>query len=202
LEKPQQFMLNAVQEYVAQIYNVGESQANNIKLISETVLKYYPKHVASLSDLGLAYTLKNDPDNALKYFLKATAIDPKDFIVLNNIANIYSKKGDDDNALKYYELTQKYGDEEAKALASSEIKRLKDKKPTPKAVMPKSSTTTAKTATATKTTSAKTTTKSSAAAKTTTAKKTTTAAKSGNSKSTSSKTTATKKASTNKKPSK
>ncbi|WP_157307298.1 tetratricopeptide repeat protein [Chitinophaga tropicalis] len=137
LEKPEQFMLNAVQEYVAQIYNVGKGQADNMKLISETVLKYYPKHVASLSDLGLAYTLKGDNDNALKAFLKATAIDPKDFIVLNNIANIYAKKGDDANAIKYYELTLKYGDQEAKTLANAEIKKLKEKKPTPKATMPK-----------------------------------------------------------------
>lgn len=179
LEKPQQFMLNAVQEYVAQIYNVGKSQADNIKLISETVLKYYPKHVASLSDLGLAYTLKGDNDNALKSFLKAAQIDPKDFIVLNNIANIYAKKGDDANAVKYYELALKYGDAEAKDLASAEIKRIKEKKPTPKATMPKPA---EKTATAAK----KTTTTKSSAAKTTTATKTTTT------KSTGTKTTATK----------
>ncbi|ACU64568.1 TPR repeat-containing protein [Chitinophaga pinensis DSM 2588] len=158
LEKPEQFMLNAVQEYVAQIYNVGKSQADNIKLISETVLKYYPKHVESLSDLGLAYTLKEDTENALKTFLKANAIAPKDYIVLNNIANIYAKKGDDEHAVMYYEQTLKYGDQEAKDLASAEIKRINSKKPVPKATMPKPATakTSAEKATNSKPTTAKT----------------------------------------------
>lgn len=170
LEKPEQFMLNAVQEYVAQIYNVGKSQADNMKLISETVLKYYPKHVESLSDLGLAYTLKEDLDNALKTLLKANAIAPKDFIVLNNIANIYSKKGDDENAIKYYEQALKYGDQEAKDLASSEIKRINSKKPVPKATMPKPAT--AKASTEKSGTSKLTGSKTTAKAKTTTEKST------------------------------
>jgi tetratricopeptide (TPR) repeat protein len=195
LEKPEQFMLNAVQEYVAQIYNVGKSQADNMKLISETVLKYYPKHVESLSDLGLAYTLKGDLDNALKTLLKANTIAPKDFIVLNNIANIYAKKGDDENAVKYYEQALKYGDQEAKDLASNEIKRINAKKPVPKATMPKPATAKASTE--------KASTSKPSAAKTT-AKAKTTSTKSTTSKPTASKSTATKSSSktTSKKPSK
>jgi tetratricopeptide (TPR) repeat protein len=190
LEKPEQFMLNAVQEYVAQIYNVGKSQADNMKLISETVLKYYPKHVESLSDLGLAYTLKEDLNNALKTLLKANAIAPKDFIVLNNIANIYAKKGDDENAIKYYEQALKYGDQEAKDLASTEIKRINAKKPVPKATMPKQATA--------KASSEKTSNSKPTAAKTT-AKAKTTADKSTTTKSTAAKST---KKTTSKKPSK
>lgn len=210
LDKAEQFMLNAVQEYVAQIYNVGKSQADNMQLISETVLKYYPKHVESLSDLGLAYTLKEDLDNALKTLLKANAIAPKDFIVLNNIANIYSKKGDDANALKYYEQALKYGDEEAKDLASAEIKRINAKKPVPKATMPKPTTAKASTAKASteqvrtsKPAAAKTTAKAKVPAGQSSTSKSTTS-KSTTSKSTTSKATATKSTSTTatKKPSK
>jgi tetratricopeptide (TPR) repeat protein len=135
LEKPEQFMLSAVQEYVALIYNSGgKAQVDNMKQIAEAVLKLYPKHVESLSDLGISYSVKGDLDNALKNFLKATAIAPKDFIVLNNIANIYEKKSDTTNAIKYYQLTQKYGDPEAKDMAGKELKKLE---PPKKAVMPK-----------------------------------------------------------------
>lgn len=136
LDKPEQFMLSAIQEYVALIYNSGgKAQVENMKQIAEAVLKYYPKNVESLSDLGISYSVKGDLDNALKSFLKATAIAPKDFIVLNNIANIYEKKNDTTNAVKYYTLTQKYGDPEAKDLATRELKKLAPQKKE-KAVMP------------------------------------------------------------------
>ena len=144
LEKPEQFMLSAIQEYVAQIFNAGKSQADNMKEIAETVLKFYTKHVESLSDLGIVYTMQGDQNNALKYFLKANAIEPKDFIVLNNIANIYNKKKDTTNAIRYYEQALKYGDTEAKELANKELKRLNKKPAAATAAKPKTSTSTTK----------------------------------------------------------
>lgn len=164
LEKPEEFMLSAIQEYVATIYNSGKSQADNMKEIAETVLKYYPKHVESLSNLGIVYTMKGDLNNALKYFLKASAIEPKDFIVANNIANIYNKKKDTTNAIKYYEQALKYGDTEARELANKELKRLNRK--------PAATTTAAKKTTTTSGTKAKTTTTAKPKTTTTTNKKT------------------------------
>jgi tetratricopeptide (TPR) repeat protein len=125
LKDPEEFLLSTVQKYVVQLYNAGDEQLDRMKSISETVLKYYPDHVESLSNLSIVYSLKNDHDAALACLLKAEKIAPTDFIILNNIANAYDKKGDKENAIRYYELTIKHGDDEAKEFAKQRIKKLR-----------------------------------------------------------------------------
>jgi tetratricopeptide (TPR) repeat protein len=122
---PKQFFLNAIQDYSVQLYNAGDEQLSRMQQIAERVLKYYPNHVESLSNLAIVYGLQGNYDNALKHLLKAEKIAPTDFIVLNNIANMYQQKGDKRNAIKYYELTAKHGDEEAKSAAAKKLKELK-----------------------------------------------------------------------------
>ena len=56
-----------------------------MKVIAETVLKYYPDHVESLSNLAVISLIKKDYDAALEMLLKAEKIAPKDFVVLGNL---------------------------------------------------------------------------------------------------------------------
>jgi tetratricopeptide (TPR) repeat protein len=128
LEEGKNFMLNAIQDYQVKLYNTeNDSLLNNMKRIAEAVLKHYPDHLESLSNLAIVYTLKNEHDKAIETLLKAEKLNPKDCIVLGNIAETYKRKGDHANAQKYYELIIIYGDEPQKAYAKQQIEELKKK---------------------------------------------------------------------------
>jgi tetratricopeptide (TPR) repeat protein len=125
LEEPTKFMLSTVQSYVVQLYNAGDNNADHIKAIAETVLKYYPDQVESLSNLSISYMIKKDYAGAINPLLKAEKVNPQDYIVLNNIAFCYSNMGDKPNAIIYYERTAKYGDEDAKKQATEKLVELR-----------------------------------------------------------------------------
>jgi Flp pilus assembly protein TadD len=69
--------------------------------------------------------LQKQYDKGLAPLLKAEKLNTKDHIVLSNIAQAYKLKGDKKNAIKYYELTIKYGDEQAVDYAKSQLEELK-----------------------------------------------------------------------------
>lgn len=128
VDKPQEFILSSIQEYQNQLYNTGDDALlDNMKRIAEEVLKYYPNHVESLSNLSIVYLLQGQYDKAFEPLLKAEKLSPEDYIVLSNIAQAYKLKGDSTNAIKYYELTLKYGDDQAKKYAQEQIAELKKK---------------------------------------------------------------------------
>jgi tetratricopeptide (TPR) repeat protein len=123
-----QFMLSSIQDYQLQLYNTNNDDLlDNMKQIAEEILKYYPDHVESLSNLSIVYLIKKEFDKGLEALLKAEKLAPTDYIVLNNIAQAYKLKGDNKNAIKYYELTMKYGDDEVKKYAKEQIEELKRK---------------------------------------------------------------------------
>lgn len=125
-ENGENFMLGNIQTYLKQLYDTeDDSLLTNMIDIGETVLKYYPSNVEILSTTSIALLLTENYDKAIEYLKKAEQINPKDFIVLNNIAQAYKIKGDKENAIKYYELTEKYGDEQAKHQAQQNIQQLK-----------------------------------------------------------------------------
>lgn len=126
MEDPEKFFLGAVQDYVVQLYNAGDDQLDRMRTIAQTVLKYYPKHVESLSNLAITYGLQGNYDKALQSLLQAEKIMPRDVIVLNNIATMYERKGDKLNAIKYFELTAKLGDKEIRNEAVKKLKALKN----------------------------------------------------------------------------
>jgi len=128
LDDSKDLLLSSIQDYQVQLYNTeNDDLLDNMKRISEAVLKHYPDHVESLSNLSIVFMLQNQHDKALEPLLKAEKLNPKDYIVLSNIAQAYKLKGDRNNAIKYYELTTKYGDEEARKYAQEQIEELKKK---------------------------------------------------------------------------
>jgi len=128
LRDSENFMLGAIQNYVNQLYDTGNDDLlENMKNIAQTVLKYYPNHIESLSNVSIVHLLRKEYDKALEYLLKAEKLNPKDFIVLGNIAQAYKLKEDSDSSIKYYELVKKYGDDNAIEYAKGEISKLKQK---------------------------------------------------------------------------
>ena len=122
------FMLESIQGYVVQLYNTNNDDLlENMKQISESVLKYYPDNVTSLSDLSIVYMIRKEYDKAIQVLQKAEGLAPADAIVLNNIAEAYKRKGDKANAIIYYEKVLKYGDEQAKQSAKSAIEQIQKK---------------------------------------------------------------------------
>lgn len=125
-EDAEQFLLDAIQEYNNQLYNTNnDSLLENMKAISETVLKYYPKSIENLSNISITYLLQKQYDKALEFLLKAEKINQNDIVVLANIAQAYKLKDDKINSIKYYELMQKNGNNDDKNFAKEQIEKLK-----------------------------------------------------------------------------
>jgi tetratricopeptide (TPR) repeat protein len=126
VNEPERFLLRTIQHYVTQLYNAGDDQLTRMRRIAQAVLKYYPRHVESLSNLAITYGLQGDYNKALDALLQAEKIMPRDVIVLNNIATMYERKGDKLNAIKYLELTAKLGDKDTKDAAVRKLQELKN----------------------------------------------------------------------------
>ena len=125
LESPKETMLGSIQGYQLTLYNTEEDKLlENMKNIAQAVLKHYPNHIESLSNLSVVFLIQGEYDKALEPLLKANKLTPNDTIVLNNIAQTYKLKGDKKNALKYYKMIVKQGDEEAKEHAKQQIEAL------------------------------------------------------------------------------
>jgi tetratricopeptide (TPR) repeat protein len=125
-ENGKDFFLTSLQDYQLNLYNTGNDDLLvNMRTIAQEILKYYPKHIESLSNLSITYLLTGEYDKGIKPLLKAEKIDPEDAIVLGNIAQGYKLKGDKESAIEYYEKVVKYGDERSIAYAKQQIQELK-----------------------------------------------------------------------------
>jgi tetratricopeptide (TPR) repeat protein len=125
VDSPRQFFLQAIQDYVVQLYNAGDEQLTRMQQVARAVLKYYPDHVESLSNLAITLGLQGNYDGALDALLKAEKKAPGDAVVLNNIAYMYEQKGDTPRAIKYYELTARHSDKDARAAIAKKLKKLR-----------------------------------------------------------------------------
>lgn len=122
LEKSPDFMLNIIQEYIIEILNSPHKKAETyVKKISEIILKYYPKNVVSIVNLGLITKTNND---ALVLYKRALEIAPNDPIILANIGYIYEKQNNKNLALNYYKLAEEFGDEHIKKIVKEHIQKI------------------------------------------------------------------------------
>ena len=125
VEDPKNFFFGSIQDYIVTIYNTeNDNLLPYMRQISETVLKYVPNHVESLSNVALTWMIAGDFDKALPYLLKAESVNPKDIIVLNNIAECYKRQNDKAKAKTYYEKVIKYGSKEEAEDARQKLKEL------------------------------------------------------------------------------
>ncbi len=120
-----EFLLD-IQNYQLQLYNTGnDNLLKNMREIANEVLKYYPNHIESLSNLSITYLLTGEFDKGIEPLLRAEKINPKDYIILSNIAQGYKLKGDKEKAIAYYEKVVEFGNERSKEYAKQQITELK-----------------------------------------------------------------------------
>lgn len=128
-EDGEDFFLSSLQTYQLNLYETeNDALLPNMRTIGEEVLKLYPEHVESLSNISITYLLTGEFDKGIAVLQRAEQINPRDGIVLGNIAHAYTLKGDKENALKYYNKMLKLDDEEAVDFAKEQIKLLKKSK--------------------------------------------------------------------------
>lgn len=126
LEQPKERMLGSIQDYQNDLYATSQDTLlYNMQKIAEAVLKVYPDHIESLSNIGAVYFLLGQYEKALTPLLTAYQLNPKDLVVINNIAEIYNELGLNIKAEAYYRLMMKYGDKQDKKYAKAKIKQLK-----------------------------------------------------------------------------
>ena len=126
LEQPKEMMLGSIQDYQNDLYATSQDTLlYNMQKIAEAVLKVYPDHIESLSNIGAVYFLLGQYEKALTPLLTAYQLNPKDLVVINNLAETYNELGLNIKAEAYYRLMMKYGDKQDKKYAKEKIKELK-----------------------------------------------------------------------------
>lgn len=127
LDDGKDFLLSAVQDYMIQLFNVGDdSLATEMRAIAQAVLKIYPDNIPNLSNLANSYILEGQFDEALKHLLQAYKINPKDIVVINNIAHVYKLKKEGKRAIEFYEKLIALGSEEDIKFAQKQIDQIKN----------------------------------------------------------------------------
>lgn len=127
-ENGKEFFLGSIQDYQLNLFETeNDDLLKYMRAIAEEILKFYPDHIESLSNISITYLLTGEYDKGIEALLKAEKIDPKDGIVLSNIAHGYKLKGDIDNSLKYYEKMLELDDPRAVEFSKQQIEELKKK---------------------------------------------------------------------------
>lgn len=123
------FLLQYVDNYVVQLYNLGEESVHPyMDELANRVLKSYPQHVPSLSNLAITAMYHQDYQRAVDYLSKALSIENTNTSVLSNLAYAHSQIGNTETAISYYEQAAKYGDSETKDHVRQQLEKLRNQK--------------------------------------------------------------------------
>ena len=112
----------SMQDYFGQLYDA--EQDSLASCLTDWMIDRYPHDVVFRSNKASLLAVKGDLATALSLYLAILEDAPEDAIVISNIAYIYKKQGDKENARKYYRRLMDIGDEEMKAFAEEELKKL------------------------------------------------------------------------------
>lgn len=124
-ENGKEFFLTSLQDYQLNLYNTGNDDLLvNMRTIAQEILKYYPKHIESLSNLSITYLLTGEYDKGIEALLKAEKIAPNDLVIIANIAHGYKLNGNKEKSIEYYKKMIEYGNEEEKSFAKKQINEL------------------------------------------------------------------------------
>lgn len=126
VKDPQSFMLDVMQDFIGVLFETG-SQMNNIKSISETALKYYPKHVQSVMNMATVYILTKDYKKGFEYFQKAEKLAPTDCTILSDMAVAYLENNNKEKALDCYSKIMHYGNKAQQENAKAQLMSLQKK---------------------------------------------------------------------------
>jgi len=91
--------------YLGLYYN-SRSDFTNVIKVYQKLIKYQPKQVSAYLNIGEAYMSFSPArtDDALVYYRKAYALDPKNTFAALRIGELLAQTGDRDEALKYLRI--------------------------------------------------------------------------------------------------
>jgi len=122
------FLLQYVDNFVVQLYNLqDESLHPYMDRISTRVLRSYPTHIPSLSNLAITALYHKDYEKGIGYLEKSLSVDSTNTSVLSNLAYAYGQIGQTETAIAYYQEVIKYGDAQTQDYAKKQIEKLADK---------------------------------------------------------------------------
>jgi tetratricopeptide (TPR) repeat protein len=126
IESPQVVMEGAVQEFQELLFAQEDASLHdNIRRISEWMIKQYPDYEQSWMNLSTLHIIKKEYDKSLEALKKAEKINPRNSFLLYNMASVYKIKGDKTNAKKYFQLTVAYVGEKEQKLKKAAEEQLK-----------------------------------------------------------------------------
>jgi len=112
LENGESLFINSIQDYYSLWLNAAAAEAyDQVKLCAAKQIELYPDYIYAYNVLAVYYSMNEQFQEALKYFLLAETIDPNDCIVLINIGRTYINMNNKPKAAEYFRKVLEVGNE-------------------------------------------------------------------------------------------